>query len=93
MNNYMCKQCHSIWSDIQTRSTCPNCHKKTVELPMASEKSIRFRLVQLQGMWSLECNGHFKQTNQFEKISWSEEPSKELLHNTLIKQLKRWLEE
>jgi len=92
MNTHKCKQCHSIWTDTRSFSTCPNCSEKTLEAPLSSEKSIRFRLVQSRETWSLECKGNFQQTNQFEKIYWSEEPSQELLNETLNEHLKRWLE-
>lgn len=92
MNTHMCRQCHSIWNDIQSFSICPNCSEKTLEAPLSSEKSIRFRLFRSNGNWSLECKGNFEQTNQFAKVCWSEEPSQELLNETLNEHIKRWLE-
>lgn len=92
MNTHKCRQCHSIWNHTQSFSICPNCSEKTLEAPLSSEKSIRFRLFQAQGNWSLECKGNFEQTNQFLKVYWNEEPSQELLNETLSEHLKRWLE-
>jgi DNA-directed RNA polymerase subunit RPC12/RpoP len=92
MNTYMCEQCQSIWSDLNIYSTCPNCSEKTIETPISSERSIRFRLFESKGNWSLECKRDFEQTKQFTKVYWSEEPTEQLLHEALNEQLKCWLE-
>lgn len=93
MNTYMCQQCQSIWSDLEGHSTCPNCSEKMPVTPISAEKSIRFRLFQSKGSWSLECRGSFEQTKQFTKVYWNEEPTEQLLHEALHEQLKRWLKQ
>lgn len=60
---------------------------------MASEKSIRLRLLRSDENWSLECRGEFGECNRFEKISWKEKPSQHILHETLNEYLKKLLEE
>jgi len=91
MNTYRCQQCHCIWSDSNTASSCPNCGEKTFTPPVTSEKSIRFRLLQSQGKWSLECKGNFEDNDRFEKISWQAKPTENTLHETLNDYLTKWL--
>lgn len=93
MKTYMCKQCQSIWSDLEADSICPNCSEKTPLIPISSEKSIQFRLFQSKGSWALECRGDFEQIKQFTKVYWSAEPTEQLLHEALNEQLKRWLKQ
>lgn len=93
MNTYMCQECQSIWSDLEVNSTCQNCSKKTLLIPISSEKSIQFRLFKSKGTWALECREDFEQTKQFRKVYWNQEPTKQLLHEALNEQLKRWLKQ
>ncbi len=92
MNTYSCKQCQCIWSDSNTSSLCPNGCERIFTTPVSSEKSIRFRLIQSQEKWSLECKGNFEDNDRFEKISWSTKPAEHILHETLSDYLTKWLE-
>jgi hypothetical protein len=93
MDTHICHHCKSIWTDIRHHPPCPNCGIKFNNTLVSQERSIQFRLIHSHGQWSVECRGKHGNTQQFEKVSWSEKPPKEVIHKTLSLYLNQWLEE